>query len=228
MVYRRKEDELDLPEKTEQTLLVDLSPGQRRAYNELLTTCITTLDSGVKVKAADGLVMLTRLRQLASGLDLLAESVEDSSKLDLAVELIQDSHDEAFVVFNWYKASGRSLQGRLESLGIECFLCDGGTPQKDRADMISRFQAGEGRVFIGTLSTIGESVTLHRATNAIFIDRSWNPATNIQAADRIYRIGQTNAVTITHIIARSTVDELRVQPALASKEALRRAILGGL
>jgi SNF2 family DNA or RNA helicase len=227
MVYRRKEDELDLPDKTEQTLLVDLSPGQRKAYNELLTTCITTLDSGDKIKAADGLVMLTRLRQLASGLDLLAESIDDSSKLDLAVELVEDAQDEAFVVFNWYKASGRALRDRLEAKGIACFLCDGDTKQADRTDYIERFQAGEVRVFIGTLSTIGESVTLHRATNAIFIDRSWNPATNIQAADRIYRIGQNNAVTITHIIARDTVDELRVQPALANKEALRRAILGG-
>lgn len=228
MVYRRKEDELDLPEKTEQVLLVDLSPTQRRAYTELLTTCITELDSGDRIKAADGLVMLTRLRQIASGLDLLAERVQDSTKLDLAMDLIEDSPDAAFVVFNWYKASGRSLRDRLEAKGIACFLCDGDTKQTDRTDYIERFQAGEGRVFIGTIETIGESVTLHRATNAIFIDRSWNPAKNIQAADRIYRIGQTNAVTITHIIARNTVDELRVQPALANKEALRRAILGGL
>jgi SNF2 family DNA or RNA helicase len=33
MVVRYKEDELDLPDKTEQTLYVELSPKQRRAYN---------------------------------------------------------------------------------------------------------------------------------------------------------------------------------------------------
>lgn len=225
MVYRRKEDELDLPEKTEQTLLVDLSPGQRKAYNELADTCVTQLDNGDLVAAEDGLVMLTRLRQLATGLDLLGE-LRDSSKLDVAVELIEDNEDEAFVVFTWYKAAAYALAERLEARGIEHFVVTGDVSHANRASYIDRFQRGEGRVFIGTLSTLGESVNLHRATNAIFLDRSWNPATNAQAADRIYRIGQTQPVTITHLIARDTVDELRVQPALASKEALRAAILG--
>jgi hypothetical protein len=35
-------------------------------------------------------------------------------------------------------------------------------------------------------------------------------------------------VTITHIIAKDTVDEYRVLPTIANKEALRRLILGGL
>jgi len=37
MTYRRKEDELDLPPRTEETLLVELSAAQRRAYNDLQT-----------------------------------------------------------------------------------------------------------------------------------------------------------------------------------------------
>lgn len=82
-------------------------------------------------------------------------------------------------------------------------------------------------MFIGTISTLGESVTLHRANNAIFLDRSWNPAANQQAEDRIYRIGQERPVTITHIVAKDTVDEENVLPALADKQALRRMILGG-
>lgn len=227
MVYRRKEDELDLPEKTEQTLLVDLSAPQRQAYDELLTTCLTELDDGSRIKAADGLVMLGKLRQIASGLDLVGSEVRDSSKLDLAVELISDAEDEAFVVFTWYKANGHTLQDRLAVRGIESFVVDGEVPHDSRAAAIAAFQAGERRVFIGTLATLAESVTLHRATNAIFIDRSWNPAQNVQAEDRIYRIGQDRPVTITHIVAKNTVDELRVLPVIANKEALRRLILGG-
>jgi SNF2 family DNA or RNA helicase len=225
MVYRRKEDELDLPPKTEQTLYVDLSPGQRRAYNELADTCLTQLSDGSVVKAADGLVMLTRLRQVATGLSLVGHEVDDSSKIDLAVELIQDSEDEAFVVFSWFKAAAHTLAKRLS--GTECFVVDGDVKQDVRADFIDRFQAGERRVFIGTLSTLGESVNLQRASNAIFLDRSWNPAANVQAADRIYRIGQDKPVTITQIVARNTVDEFNVMPTLANKEALRALILGG-
>lgn len=226
MVYRRKDDELDLPKRTDETLLVDLSPTQRAAYNDLLSTCQTELADGTRIKAADGLVMLGRLRQIATGLDLLGE-VTDSTKLDLALDIIKDSEDDAFVVFGWFKASLRSLAYRLEAAGIGYFVVDGDVGQATRSDYIRRFQSGEGRVFLGTLSTLSESVTLTRANNAILLDRSWNPSTNVQAEDRIYRIGQERPVTITHIVARDTVDELRVTPTLANKEALRSLILGG-
>jgi SNF2 family DNA or RNA helicase len=227
MVYRRKEDELDLPERTEQTLLVELSEAQRNVYETLQLGCVAQLDSGELVAAEDGLVMLTRLRQIATGLGLVSDELKDSTKIDVAMELITDNPDEAFVVFTWYKAAAHEISDRLSHKSIDHFVVTGDTKHADRTDYIERFQAGEGRVFVGTLSTLGESVNLHRATNAIFLDRSWNPATNAQAADRIYRIGQTRPVTITHLVAKDTVDELNVQPALQSKEALRRAILGG-
>jgi SNF2 family DNA or RNA helicase len=226
MCYRRKEDELDLPERTEQTLYVDLAPLQRKAYDELKNEYFTRLADDTGVLASDGLVLLTRLRQIATGLDLLG-NVTDSTKRDLCLELITDNPDEAFVVFTWYKAAGYSLAVKLNQLGIGNYLITGDTPHDERAQFIQEFQAGSGRVLIGTLSTLGESLTLHRASNAIFLDRSWNPGTNAQAADRIYRIGQQNAVTITHIIAKDTVDELQVQPVINDKAALRRLILGG-
>lgn len=227
MVYRRKEDELDLPPKTYETLMVELTPTQRQAYNDLLRTCEAELDDGTRIKAAEGLVMLGRLRQVASGLDLLSERVSDSSKLDLAVDLIADDPDSAYVVFGWYKASCHALAERLTAKGIESFVVDGDVPQTDRAEYIARFQAGEGRVFIGTLATLGESVTLHRANKVIRLDRAWNPALNTQAEDRVQRIGQTRNVTVTDIVAKDTVDEVRVLPVIAGKEALRRLILGG-
>lgn len=227
MTYRRKEDELDLPERTEETRFVELSPAQRKAYDDLRDSCIAELDDGSVVAAHDGLVLLTRLRQVATGLDLVSGELSDSSKLDLAVELITDNEDEAFVVFSWYKAAAYALEARLTNLGIPNFCVTGDVKHDLRSEYIKAFQSGTGRVFIGTLSTLGESVTLHRASNAVFLDRSWNPGVNAQAADRIYRIGQTRPVTITHLVAKDTVDELRVQPVIQDKDALRRMILGG-
>jgi SNF2 family DNA or RNA helicase len=227
MTYRRKEDELDLPAKTEQTLLVPLSPQQRKHYDQLLEECMTQLDDKTVVKAAEGLVMLTRLRQIATGLDLLGHEVTDSSKCDLAIEMIEDTPDEATVVFTWFKANARSMHERLEAKGIPSFLVTGDVSQKNRNDYIKRFQAGEGRVFIGTLSTLGESVNLQRANNVIRLDRSWNPGQNVQSTDRVYRIGQQQKVIITDLVAANTVDEYRVLPVLAGKESLRQMILGG-
>lgn len=226
MVYRRKEDELDLPPLTEQTLPVDLSSGQRRVYDDLVRTCLAELPDGSRVKAQEGLVLLGKLRQIATGLDLLG-NVQDSTKLDVAQQFIEDS-DESWVVFTWFKAAGRSLAERLEAAGIHSYVIDGDTKAIDRAAYIDGFNRGDRRALIGTLSTMSESVNLQeKANNVIFIDRSWNPATNIQARDRVYRNGQTRPVTVVDLVARNTVDELRVTPTIANKEALRRLILGG-
>jgi SNF2 family DNA or RNA helicase len=232
MVYRRKEDELDLPEKREQTLMVDLLPAQRKVYDDLVNLSFAELPDGTAVKAPEGIALFSKLRAVAAGLDAVvgrdivdSGAVFESAKLDLAFDLIKDT-DDAVVVFSWYKEVAKGMQNRLDAAGIESFLVDGNVPQDTRAEYIARFQAGEARVFIGTIATLAESVTLTRATQAIFLDRSFNPAQNDQAGDRIYRIGQRNAVLLTYIVARDTVDELSVLPSIVSKEALRRTILG--
>ncbi len=226
MVYRRKKDELvDLPPRTDEPRLLTLNDGQRLAYDELEAQCITQLEDDSLVVGEAGLVMLTRLRQIATGLELVS-NVKDSSKMDFALNMIQENEDGVFVVFSWYKAGVRALAERLHDANIDSWVVDGDVKQKDRGERIKRFMNGEKRVFIGTLSTLGESVNLQRADNAIFLDRSWNPATNVQAADRIYRIGQENPVTITYLIAKDTVDEYNVLPAIKNKEALRAIILG--
>ena len=227
MVYRRKEDELDLPPKTHESRRVTLSPAQRKAYDELEQESLTRLDDGSILKAADGLALLSRLRQVASGLDTVSGELSDSSKLDLAVEMIKDNPDEGFVVFSWWVAQAEALAERLAADGIESFVVTGKVPAPARADYIERYQAGERQVFIGTIGTLGESVTLHRANNVIFIDKSWNPGDNDQAEDRAYRIGQLKNVTVTSIVAADTVDETHVEPILTDKDALRALILGG-
>lgn len=227
MVYRRKEDELDLPSRTDQTLFVDLAPAQDKAYRQVVEECMTVLDDGTKVKAAEGIAMLTKLRQIATGLDLLSKEVRDSTKLDLATEMVLDDEDGVYVIFAWYKATLHALAERLQSKGIDTFLVTGDVKHEDRSEMITRFTAGERRVFLGTLSTLSESVNLQRANNVIMLDRSFNPATNQQAHDRVFRQGQKRPVTVTDIVARGTVDELKVMPTLANKQAIRAAVLGG-
>jgi SNF2 family DNA or RNA helicase len=223
MVYRRKEDELDLPERIDDNIHVELTPGQRKIYDELVGTCVAKLDDDSFVAAEDGLPMLTKLRQIATGLDLVGEDVHDSSKLDLAAEMIEDNVDEQFVVFSWFKAACNALAHRLG----EGVVITSDVTQDKRDPLIRAFMAGEERILIATIGTMGESQNLQNANNAIFLDRSWNPADNTQAEDRIYRYGQDKKVTITHLIAKDTVDEHRVTPTIVNKEALRRMILGG-
>lgn len=227
MTYRRKSDELDLPPTTEDRRRIALSPAQRKVYDALLDDFEAIMPDGTRLVIDSPLALRTKLRQVATGLDAGdGDTILDSSKLDAAIEDILDNPDEAFVVFSWFKAPARELQARLEAKGVGTFNVSGDVKHEDRDEMIERFMNGEGRVFIGTLETLGESVNLQRASQCITLDRSWNPGKNAQAIDRIVRHGQTRATTITHLIAEDTIDEFEVEPTLASKEALRRQILG--
>lgn len=133
------------------------------------------------------------------------------------------------VVFAWHRATVDAIVDRLLKLGIDAAGVTGDTPMQTRADLVAEFQDDKGslQVLVATIKTLGESVTLHAASDLIFVESSWVPTDMEQAADRIYRIGQEKPVTITRIIARDTVDEWRIIPTVDNKAALKRAILGG-
>ena len=229
LVVRRKEDELpDLPDRIDQTIEVELSDEQRRVYDDLAQRFIADLPDGEQIIAPTVLAQLTKLRQIATGLDLLGETMEDSAKIDLATELIKDNLPNKTVVFAWHRATVRALERRMNDQGIECRAITGATKERDRATYVAEFQTDpDVKVIVATIKTLGEAVTLHAASDLIFLESSWTPTDMEQAADRVYRIGQTRHVSITHIVARDTVDVLRVLPVVKSKDEMRRLVLGG-
>lgn len=228
MMVRYKADHLDLPEKIMQDVYVDLTPAQRKVYDEMERTFVAELPDGELVLTTAVIAQLTKLRQIASGLDLLGEDFVDSSKLDLAMDLIQDTLPRPTVVFCWHRAAVTALCNRLTEAGIECAGITGSTKHSDRADIIKEFQEGHRiKVLVATISTLGEGVTLHASSDVIFVESSWSPTDMEQAADRVHRIGQEHPVTITRIIARDTVDAWNVIPTVETKAALKRALIGG-
>lgn len=229
MVVRHKQDTLKgLPQRIEQTIRVELSPSQRKVYDELAESFIATLDNGEIILAPSVVAQLVKLRQVACGLDLVGDDMQDSAKLDVAVEMVEDLLPNKSVLFCWHRATVRSLSERLTAKGIVNVTVDGGTPMKHRAERVEQFQTDPAtKVIVATIKTLGESVTLHAASDLIFVESSWTPADMDQAADRVYRIGQKNRVTVTHLVAADTLDETLILPRVADKAAMRALVLGG-
>jgi SNF2 family DNA or RNA helicase len=229
MCVRHKTDELPgLPERIVQHLYVDLPPHQRRVYDELAEQFFTNVTDEEVIVAPNVITQLTKLRQIATGLDLVSETVEESAKIDLCLDLVRDNLPRKTVVFCWHKATVAAVAARLDALGVGYVTVTGDTPQITRGKYVDEFQTQDWcKVIVATIKTLGESVTLHAAADLIFVESSWTAADMDQAADRVYRIGQERRVTVTHLIARNTIDDLRVLPAVMSKDALRRAVMGG-
>lgn len=217
-----------LPDKYyAQPLWVDLTPQQRRIYDQMRKDSLAWVGEHEDqlIAAPVAVAKLIRLQQfsLAHAEVLPDGSVrlsEPSSKLDAVMNLIRDT-DEPLVVFSQFKQLVNLLNARLRSAGLDFVTITGDVPASLRGAAIDRFQQGKARIFTGTIAAGGVGITLTAASLAAFTDRSWSPALNAQAEDRLWRIGQANAVEIIDVLARDTVDLGRQQRLVARAEWLR-------
>ena len=84
----------------------------------------------------------------------------------------------------------------------------GGVSPSARQTAIDSFQNNpEIRIFIGQLAAAGTAITLTAASDVLFIESSWVPAENAQAAMRVHRIGQKDSVLIRFATLAGSLDE---------------------
>nr|XP_022904501.1 DNA excision repair protein ERCC-6-like [Onthophagus taurus] len=90
-----------------------------------------------------------------------------------------------------------------------CYLkMDGSTSVTSRQGLINKFnQDNSFDVFLLTTRVGGLGVNLTGADRVIIYDPDWNPATDTQARERAWRIGQDKQVTIYRLISAGTIEE---------------------
>merc|ERR1719253_1350042 len=84
----------------------------------------------------------------------------------------------------------------LKNLGITYLRIDGQTDIPARAESVKKFQTEHDQFSCMLLTTRvgGYGLNLASADRVILLDPAWNPATDLQAVDRVYRIGQEREV----------------------------------
>jgi SNF2 family DNA or RNA helicase len=223
-IRRTKESAgVNLPGKYYTELHVDLLPGQRRMYEQMRKDMIAWIGERADepVVANIAVAQLIRLQQFALASASFNEKgkltlIDPSSKLDRLMEIIDGNPNESIVIFSQSKSMVNLVVRRATAAGISCVPYTGDVPQHNRVRYVEAFQAGDVQLFAGTIAAGGESITLHRSSTVVFLDRMWNPTKNVQAEDRLDRIGQVNKVQVIDIMARDTVDRGRHQR-IASK-----------
>lgn len=222
-----------LPGKYYAKRWVELSPTQRRAYRQMEKDMLAWVGSHEDQPLTAGVVVaqMMRLQQLAMayasvGPDGSIELSEPSSKLDALMEILEDNPNEQVVVFSQFSKPLRLLAERLDRAKVSHTLYIGDT-RDTREEGKKAFVEGKVRVFAGTIAAGGEAIDglQNNCSTMVFLDRTWSPAANQQAEDRLDRDGQTKPVQIIDIMARDTVDLGRHQK-LDMKWSWIRKILG--
>lgn len=99
---------------------------------------------------------------------------------------------------------------------------DGRCNQRRREEAVTRFLSDPAcRVFIGQINSAGTGLTLlneHvQPSDVFFISNSFVPGDNNQAAARVHRLGQRNAVLVRYFVADDFEIDVRVQRVLERK-----------
>jgi SNF2 family DNA or RNA helicase len=217
-----------MPPKSYSIIEVDLSPKQRKMYDEMLNWQVAKLGDSEdsELLAPYAISVHQRLQQMALGTVFLDWSLVEkgkadgpsvrigtpSPKLDAVLELVETNQDESFVVFTQFIGMADLVEEECKKKGIPVSKITANvTNQTQRDAAVADFQSGKSRIFVGTIGAAGTSITLNRAHTAIFMDRHWNPSKNAQAEDRIYRIDNDDTpVQIIDLVARDTIDEYRL------------------
>ena len=218
----------DLPERTEITLHVRMSPEEAAVYEALRERAVEELDAARgEGDDLDGgsqrvqvLAHLTRLRlacchpRLAlGGTGLSFPEDMQSAKLrtfaETVAELIENQHK--VLVFSQFVKHLKLVEQYVAGAGIAYQYLDGATPSRARQERIRAFQSGQGDIFLISLKAGGTGLNLTAADYVIHLDPWWNPAVEDQASDRAHRIGQRRPVTIYRLVAEGTIEEQIVE-----------------
>jgi len=219
----------ELPEKTEINISVELTPDEMAFYEVMRRQAEEKFREEGDQLTVNALAELTRLRRAACSAELADSTwTAGSSKVNAFMELVQSIVEggHSVLVFSQFTSFLEIIQHALQEARLPYLYLDGGVAMKQREQRVAQFQKGMVPIFLISLKAGGVGLNLTAANYVIHLDPWWNPAIEQQATDRAYRIGQTQAVTVYHLISHHTIEE-KILRLHESKRALSDSILEG-
>ena len=100
------------------------------------------------------------------------------------------------------------VQIYVESQRYAFLRLDGNTSVASRLSLIDRFNA-DPSIFLFLLTTRagGLGINLTGANRVVLLDPDWNPANDLQARERAWRVGQTRSVAVFRLVTGGTLEE---------------------
>ncbi|MDT3768206.1 DEAD/DEAH box helicase [Gleimia hominis] len=212
----RTTDHLMLPPLTVTTTPVVLEPKERKVYEQLKADLVLQLGEAT-VDAANAAALSGKLLQLASGAiytgDAQWAGVHDR-KLDALEDLIEAANGQNLLVAYWFKHDLARIHARF--------------PQARELKTSADIEAwNNGEIPLGLIhpASAGHGLNLQAGGHLlVWFSLTWSLELYQQTNARLYRQGQAEPVTITHLVAEGTLDEA-VLKALDAKNDTQAALI---
>jgi len=139
-----------------------------------------------------------------------------STKIEALVEelskLRAEDHTIKSLVFSQFTSFLDLIEWRLQNAGYHCVKLQGSMSPTQREATIKYFMTNPGcTVFLVSLKAGGVALNLTEASRVFLMDCWWNPGTEMQASDRVHRIGQARAVVIKRLVVENSIEERIIQ-----------------
>ena len=235
-ILRRKKKDvvLELPDKIENNIYLELTKEQKKIYVAELEKTQREMDELIEnegfIKSRFKILqLLTRLRQICIDPNIIYENYKGgSAKMEQLVPLIKEiiANGHKILLFSSYKTAIDIVNRELTNNDISCYVIDGSVPSKKRMELVDNFNKDNTNVFLITLKAGGTGLNLTSADVVIHLDLWWNPQVENQATDRAHRIGQKNTVEVIKLICKGTIEE-RILELQSKKKILSDTLIEG-
>ena len=224
----------DLPDKVEIREWTTLTAEQIALYQAVVDALFREVSGTMTRLARRGAIVaaLTHLKQVTDHPALYLHQTGPvkgrSGKLERLEELISEILEagERVVVFTqyvtWVYMAAPYLRRRFH---VPVLSFHGSLGKGERDQVLEQFTDKNGPpILLASLKAGGVGLNLASAQHVIHYDRWWNPATEDQATDRVWRMGQTSLVTVHKFVTRGTVEE-RIDALIRQKRHLSETLL---
>jgi SNF2 family DNA or RNA helicase len=209
-ILRRTKTEVlkDLPPLERKFFHCELDRRQNKAYaaalQELEDLYYNDNEDDAFTRNSNMLAIMTKMRQVTA-----IGKVQQC--IDFTTEFLE-SCDRKIVIFGHHDAAINYLMMNLNKYLSDNHMPDvlhlhSGLNSFKRQELLEHFKTSNCRVMIASTLAAGEGLNIQFVSDAVMLERQWNPANEEQAEGRFHRFGQLHSVSITYMIASETVDE---------------------
>lgn len=216
-------DYLDMPEYVPVTHTVEMDPGERKLYEKMKQDLLVTVDDE-EIDAANAAVLSGKLLQMANGAiynDQREVVPVHNKKLLMLEDLIEQANGQNVLVAYWYKHDHDRIMAHLKENGY--------APRdiKTAAD-IEDWNAGKIQIGLISPASAGHGLNIQKGGHIlIWFSMIWSLEMYQQTNARLWRQGQTQVVTIHHIVCKDTVDK-DVLKALEHKDTTQQNLIAAV
>lgn len=130
------------------------------------------------------------------------------------------------LIFSQFTSMLDILEAWSEDIeGLHICRIDGNVDQDTRRSQIADFNTNaDCRLFLLSTRAGGLGINLTSADTVILFDSDWNPQVDLQAMDRVHRIGQKKPVIVYRLVSANTI-ETRILEKASGKRRLEKVVI---